>query len=761
VATILLDGLYLKNIQMLTSEDVIEAVRLKPESPANVRELMDRLELPPAKRVFLRRLLEKLVKAGELIKVRTNRYGLPNRTPYVTGRIEINPRGFGFVVPDKAESKFTSDVFVASENLNTAMHGDRVVVCIERYREEGRAEGHIVRVIERSLGSFIGRYETNDLKTAYVVPFDRRFLMNIDIPSGESKEAKPGDMVAIRFTRWPTLKRGPLGKVVEVFGDIDAPGVDSKLIISKHGLPSSHSSEAISEAKGFGTYVENKDTLDRKDFRMLLTVTIDGETARDFDDAITLAILPNGNFSLGVHIADVARYVSEGGALDISAYERGTSVYFPDQAIHMFPEVLATGLCSLKPKVDRLVQSCLMEIDFKGEVKTYEFHDGVINSDARMTYTEVNAILVDKDKDNRDKYVELVPLFERMEALFNVLNDRRNKRGSIDFDLPKAKLLIDKEGRVEAIVASERNLAHRIIEEFMLIANETAARHLNNAGISTLYRVHEEPDPIKVSEFEDFVSSLGFSLGRNLDNLKPKNFQSLMRLLKGKPEERSVAFLMLRTMQQARYDPVCLGHFGLATDTYTHFTSPIRRYPDLVVHRALRKSRSGVLNDTNDNSFARDLPVIAKHTSEMERRAEVAEREIVQWKKVRFMADKVGNEFTGYVVGVTGFGLFIELVEHYVEGLVHIASITDDYYRYFERQQVLKGENNGKAYKLGDFVKVQLVRVDQENRRLELALVDILQRINIKQRRKTVSNKSVSSKKSKQRRATKRSRRRS
>ena len=393
---------------------------------------------------------------------------------------------------------------------------------------------------------------------------------------------------------------------------------------------------------------------------------------------------PGGNFWLGVHIADVAHYVAEGSALDAEAYERGTSVYFPERAVHMFPSELATGLCSLNPHVDRLVQSCLMEVDSRsGAVIRYEMHDGVIHSDARMTYTDVNAILTDHDPETMARYQELVPMFERMRELFEVLHARRRRRGSIDFDLQESEIVLDDEGQVEAVVASERNVAHRLIEEFMLLANETVAAHLLRIGMPALYRVHEEPDPLKVETFEEFISTLGYSLPAESDRVQPRDFQRLVERIKGTPEEKPIAFLLLRTMQKARYDPANLGHFGLAAEAYAHFTSPIRRYPDLVVHRLLRESRGGA-SEERRAELSEDLPEIARHTSERERRANDAERELVQWKKVRFMADKVGDEFEGYITGVSAFGLYFELVEHFVEGMVHVSTMADDYYRFVE-----------------------------------------------------------------------------
>ena len=711
---------------MPTPEQILEDIRARLDHPASVRELLQKLGLPREQRVTLRRRLAALVDAGALIKVRGNRYGLPARMRLVTGRAHVHPRGFGFVKPDHPVDGLAGDLYIAGANLNQAMHGDRVVARIEGRPAGDRAEGRIVRILERAAERLVGRYDVDEAGLAYVLPFDRRLIMDVHVPAGEAAAAAPGDMVAVELTRWPTAARGPVGRVSEVLGDIDAPGVDTQLIIRKHHLPDEHDPAAVAEAKRCGDAVRAGDIAGRRDFRGWPTVTIDGDTARDFDDAVTLERLPNGNHWLGVHIADVAHYVPEGSALDAAALERGTSVYFPDRAVHMFPAALATGVCSLRPDVDRLVQSCLMEIDAQGTVLRYEIHDGVIHSDARLTYGEVNAILTDRDPAARAARQPLVPLLESMAELFEALHGRRRRRGSIDFDLPAAEFLVDDQGRVEAIVAAERNLAHRLIEEFMLVANETVAGHLERGRVPALYRVHEAPDPSKVAEFEAFTAALGFSLGVPADRVAPADFRRLLARLRSEPAERPVAFLMLRTMQQARYDPANLGHFGLAAASYAHFTSPIRRYPDLLVHRALRESRAPAPDADVREGWLEDLPELARHTSARERRAEDAEREIVQWKKVRFMADKVGDEFTGYVTGVTAFGLFIELIEHFVEGLVHISSMADDYYRYVEGQHALRGENTRKVYRLGDPVHVQLVRVDRDHRQLELALVEIL-----------------------------------
>ena len=713
---------------MLNHEQLLALIRDTIDHPSTPREMLQRLKIPRDQRATFKRLLTDLVGTGDLIETRGNRFGLPDRMNLVVGRITTHPRGFGFVVPDRPLDEVEGDLYIAGSNLNQAMHGDRVVARIERITSKG-AEGRILRILERGASTIVGRYDVDPSGFGFVVPFDRRMIMDVQIPNGEALDAKPSDMVVVEITRWPTPTRGPLGRVREVLGDIDEPGVDNEIIIRKYGIPDEHSEDAVNEAKRLGAEVKDRDIRGRTDFRAQLTVTIDGEHARDFDDAITIDRLPGGNLRLGVHIADVAHYVPEGGALDVEAYERGTSVYFPERAVHMFPAELATGLCSLNPNVDRLVQSCVMEIDKRGTVVSYEMHDGVIHSDARMTYTDVSAILTDKAPEVIARYAWLVPLFESMRELFEILHKRRLRRGSIDFDLKEPEIVLDDEGLVEEITAAERNIAHRIIEEFMLVANETVAQHLDDAKMPTLYRVHEEPDPVKVAQFEEFISTLGYGLSRSGEEVTPRDFQKLVERMRGTPEEKPIAFLMLRTMQKARYDASNLGHFGLAASSYTHFTSPIRRYPDLIVHRTLRELRHGQVTEDRRAELTDDLPEIARHTSERERRADDAERELVQWKKVRFMADKVGDEFDGYITGVSAFGLYIELVEHFVEGMVHVSTMADDYYRFVDKAHVLKGENTGKIYRLGDRVSVQVVKVDMERRQIDLGLTEILDRV--------------------------------
>src|SRR5947199_81832 len=623
---------------MFSRDQVLALMRDRVHHPAGMRELLQLLKVPREERTSFKRHIKSLVTSGELIHIRGHRFGLPEKMDLYVGRLQTHPAGYGFVTPERP-IEAGGDIYISGPLLNDAMHGDRVVVRIERIKEGGRAEGRVIRILEP------------------------------------------------------------------------------------------HSDEAVAEAIRLGGAVSDRDIRGRTDFRHVVTVTIDGEHARDFDDAITIEKLPNGHYWLGVHIADVSHYVQEDSALDREAYERGTSVYFPERAVHMFPSELATGLCSLNPHVDRLVQSCFMEVDRRGQVVRHEFHDGVINSSERMTYTAVNGILTDRDPALLAQYAALVPMFDEMRELFQILNDARRRRGSIDFDLNEAEVIIDEGGIVEGIIALQRNVAHRLIEEFMLLANETVASYLEAESAPALYRIQEDPDILKVAKFEEFISGFGYSLAAPANALRPRHFQKLLEKIHGKPEEKPIAMLMLRTMQKARYAPENLGHFGLAAPSYTHFTSPIRRYPDLVVHRALRAVRHGLLTDEVKDEWTEELPEVARHTSEMERRADDAERELLQWKKVKFMADKVGDEFEGSVTGVAAFGLFIELIEHFVEGLVHVSTMADDYYRFIESAHMLAGENTRKVYRLGDKVKVQVIRVNMEQRQVDLGLAEILERV--------------------------------
>jgi ribonuclease R len=661
---------------------------------------------------------------GSVVKIRGARIGLPAPMNLVVGRLQCSPAGHGFVVPE-ARREGQADVFVAAPNIREALHGDRVVVRVERETARG-PEGRIIRVLDRAIQRMVGRYEDDGRFGGHVVPFDRRVLHELFIPTGEGGGATAGQMVTAEITRPPTATRNPMGRVLAVLGRLTDPGVDLKVIVAKYGLPDAFPAEVEDEAREVARPVSPADRAGRTDFRDGLVVTIDPETARDHDDAVGLERLADGGWRLAVHIADVAHYVREGGALDQEAYLRGTSVYFPDRVVPMLPHALSSDVCSLVEGQDRLTQSVVIELDADGRVRRTQFHDGVIRSAARLSYEQAQGI-VNGDAALRERFAPLVSTLLGMDELARLMRRRRYERGSLDFDVPEPKLVLGPDGEMTGIVPHERLDSMRLIEEFMLAANEAVAEALHQGEVGALYRIHERPDPERVEEFSDLVVSLGYRVPGNLETVGPEDFQLILRQIEGKPEEKLVSYLLLRTMKLARYHEENLGHFGLATEMYAHFTSPIRRYPDLVVHRALAALRKGPSPERED--WLRDrLPEMGRHLSEMERRAAEAERELIEWKKVRFMAGRLGETFSGYVTGVQAFGLFVELEEIYVQGLVHVSSMSDDYYRFNEKAHLLKGENTRKTYRLGDRVEIQVVRVDLERRQIDFALVDVLAR---------------------------------
>jgi ribonuclease R len=692
--------------------------------PVSVRDLVRRLSLDSAGRRELTPVLRQLIADGVLVKIRGAHVGLPDRMNLVVGRLSCSPSGHGFVVPEVRREGQT-DLYVAAANIREALHGDRVVARVERHTAKG-FEGRIIRVLERANQRIVGRFEVDGSFAGHVVPFDRRVLHELFIPAGEEGGAVAGQMVAADMTRPPTATRNPVGRVTEVLGNLTDPGVDLKVIVSKYGLPDVFPPEVEDEALREARPVGADEVSGRTDFRGWLTVTIDPETARDHDDAVGIERRKDGGYRLAVHIADVAHYVREGGVLDQEAYLRGTSVYFPDRVVPMLPHALSSDVCSLVEGRDRLTQSVVIDLDAAGRVEKSAFHDGVIRSAARLSYQQAQAIVAG-EAEARVLFAPLVPSLLAMDELAKLMRRRRYERGSLDFDLPEPKLVLDAQGEMTAIVRHERLDSMKLVEEFMLAANEAVAEELHRAGAGALFRIHEQPDPGRVEEFVDLVASLGYRVPGSLDDVRPEHFQLILRQIEGKPEEKLVSYLLLRTMKLARYHEENLGHFGLATDMYAHFTSPIRRYPDLVVHRALRALRQG--KDAGREAWLKaKLPEMGLHLSERERRASEAERELIEWKKVRFMAGRLGEKFQGYATGVQSFGLFVELDEVYVQGLVHVSSMNDDYYRFDEKAHLLKGENSKKTYRLGDRVEVQVARVDLDRRQIDFALVDVLAR---------------------------------
>ena len=701
------------------------------------RDIVRLLDLNSDDRRSLQHYLDDLEEEEIIRRIRRGRYALPERESLVSGILQCHRDGYGFLIPDD-RTLFKEDIFIPPRSMEDALHEDRVLAKIirkkypprkaahgrrsrSRQEDKDRLEGIVVRVLERKRSSIVGRYYAHP-RFPYVVPLDTRLFHDIRIPYPLSKEAKDGQIVVIHMTMPPGRNQSAQGKVVEILGYAGDPGIEYRIVEHKFGLPVAFSPGALREADAIPGRVLDHEYAGREDFRGEIAITIDGETARDFDDAVSLKRLPSGNFLLGVHIADVSHYVRENSALDADAYARGTSVYFPDRAIPMLPPKLSSGICSLMPGVDRLVLSALIEIDPGGRVLAKRFTEGVLHSSSRMTYTSVAKILFDRDPNERARYAGLVPLFETMEELCLILSKKRYGRGAVDFDLPEAEMQFDEQGRVIGVVPAERNIAHRIIEEFMLLANECVAERLASSGGPALYRVHEAPDPAKVEEFADFAQILGYRLERRDGEYRPKDFQKFVLQLEGKPEQRFLVYLMLRSFMQAHYSDTNAGHFGLAAAEYTHFTSPIRRYPDLLVHRMLKQCLSKQPAPAWREAMQVNLPEYARHTSSRERIANEAEREIEKIKKAQFMSDKIGEEFEAIVFSVSRQGFFVELLEHYIEGFVPLGTLIDDEYQYKEATRSFKGKRRSNLFQLGSKVRVRLDSADVETARLTFSV---------------------------------------
>jgi ribonuclease R len=709
-----------------THKQIIEIMQAKGGKPLLVRELMRLLKLKPEDRHPFKLTLAELVQKGEILKNRGNRYGLPGKQDLVTGKFQAHPSGYGFVL---AEKKGDPDVFVPISARLDAMDGDTVAVRVAapagKRKATGKREGAIIRIVERAQTRIVGTYVLQEDRSGFgfVESSNPRITQNIIISRENAGNAHPGDIVSAEIIAYPLRNRPPEGKITRIIGKPGQPGIDSELIIEQYELPVLFSPAVLREAESIAQQVTPTMRADRQDLRELTTVTIDGEKARDFDDAISIQRIKTG-YRLWVHIADVAHYVVEGTLLDQEAYQRGTSVYLPDRAIPMLPTALSNGICSLNPAVDRLTLTCEMDISPQGEIMKYDIYDSVIKSDERMTYTAVREILVDKDPARRKRYAPLLKEFELMEELMQILKAKRSKRGSIDFDLPEPEIVLDLQGRMSEIIRAERNMAHQIVEEFMLAANETVASHVEQMEVPFIYRIHEEPAEEKVQDLADFLATLGINLP-TAKKIKPLHLQKALAKAKGTPEEMLINTVLLRTMKQARYSTENVGHFGLAAESYTHFTSPIRRYPDLIVHRILKAATRGLLKkEAYTKQLAATLPDAATHCSLRERTAMEAERDVITMLKLQFMTDKLGEIYDGIITGTANFGLFVQLHELFVEGLVHISALTDDYYTYIEKLHCLRGEKRKKVYRIGDTVRVRVDRVDTVRKKIDFSLAD-------------------------------------
>jgi ribonuclease R len=856
---------------MLSDSAILKKIEQQPKRTAGFKQMARELGVHGDARRELFERLKHLVAGGQLQQVGPDRYAIAQAAGknMAVGRLSMHRDGFGFVIPEansldeRLKARLAGDIFIPPPAVGSAMHGDRVLVEIGNIRPDGRAEGCIVRLIGRAHSTVVGKFHYGGRRN-YVTPIDQKIMQEIVIPPGmeypdevatttsvsptssgqavgmsrphgrnphrvlgeeAARRAKWDDLenvvVDVEITDWPTATQNPRGRVVEIVGYEDDFGADVEIMIRKHHLPHRFPPAVLAEAQDAEPIIPASEVNRRRDFRVLPIVTIDGETARDFDDAVIVQHLENGNFELQVHIADVAHYVTPDSALDQEARLRGTSVYFPDRAVPMLPLELSTDICSLRPQVDRLVMSCVMEIDHHGEILNYELREGMIRSAERMTYTDVNLVL-QGDAGARERYSKLAAGFERMRDLALILNRKRERRGSIDFDLPEPVIEFDELGLMKSITRSERNIAHRLIEEFMLSANECVASYLENKRIASLYRIHEKPDAKRVYDFEVIAATFGYSLGvgplpmqrvqlktdrraghgkgrqaREIEiprevHITPRMYQKLTEKIAGKPEERILSFLMLRSLKQARYSEENLGHFALAATAYTHFTSPIRRYPDLIIHRilkeVLRNGSAGVppgrkqehtalavteeegskasfgratspgfkrassplsgrrnadatsvspWSKRRDHSAHREavqpedgpIPVeelhdIAEESSQSERRADEAERELMEWKKVKFMSDRVGEDFDGLIISVTKYGFFVELTDLFVEGLVPLDSLADDRYTYHENTREIIGLRSRRIYSMGQRVRVLVDRIDPVEKKIQFAVLE-------------------------------------
>src|SRR5690625_19166 len=710
--------------------------------PLGIDELKELFEADSAEQLqILIKALNDLENDGELVRTRKNRYGLHEKMNLIRGRIQMHAKGFAFLVPDDEDEK---DVYIHQNDLDSAMYGDKVLVRIEKASFDGnRPEGVVIRIVERSDAPIVGTYQDHG-KFGFVIVDDKRIPNDIFIREGNTKGAIDGHKVIVKITEYPTALKSAEGEVIDILGHKNDPGIDILAIIHKHGIKAKFDEATIDHANSIPDEVTPEELKGRRDLRDKTIVTIDGADAKDLDDAVRVEKLDNGNYLLGVYIADVSYYITEGSPMDKEAFERSTSTYLTDRVVPMIPHRLSNGICSLNPQVDRLTISCEMEINEHGEVVNHDIFEAVIKTTERMTYDAVNKILQDDESETNEKYKELVPCFEAMGELAAILRQKRMGRGAIDFDFKEAQVLVDEDGTPTDVVLRERGVAEKLIEEFMLCANETIAEHFHWMEVPFIHRIHEDPDEGKLQNFFEFIANMGYRIKGKVDSIHPKALQTVLEEVRGQKEDLVISKMMLRSMKQARYAPESVGHFGLATNFYTHFTSPIRRYPDLIVHRLVRTYLlNGDLSENTQDHWKDKLPDIARHTSEMERRAVDAERETDDLKKTEFMTQKIGEEFDAIISSITNFGIFVEL-ENTIEGLVHVSYLTDDYYHYDEKHQAMIGERTGNVFRIGDELRVRCISTNIDERAIDFEVVGMNRK---KKRKESDERKFISAKK--------------
>lgn len=689
----------------------------KEYKPMRFKDLVGLLQVPKSDKHELKLLLDQLMSKGSIMLDNQGRYRIPGDDVLV-GTFSGTQRGFGFVILEGEEQ----DVFIPGDATKGALHGDRVMISIVNGQQTGRRrEGAVINIIERGSNEIIGTFEKSK-NFGFVLPDNQKFGKDIFIPKEHTKGAVTGHKVVVKLTNYGDATSNPEGKVVEILGHVNDPGVDIMSVVRAYDLPVEFPEDVKRILDRVPEEIDQEEIIKRMDIRNITTVTIDGEDAKDLDDAISIS--KEGDiYHLGVHIADVTHYVKEGAVLDKEALKRGTSVYLVDRVIPMLPHKLSNGICSLNPGVDRLALSCFMDIDAKGAVIGHQIAETVIRSDRRMTYTNVAKIVDDTDEEVKKEYEDFVPMFLLMQELAEVLRERRHKRGSINFDFPESKIIVDKQGKPIEIKPYERNKATKIIEEFMLIANETIAEDFFWQEIPFVYRTHDNPDEEKIKKLAIFINNFGYSIKLGKEDIHPKELQKLLIKVEDTPEEALISRLTLRSMKQAKYTVANTGHFGLSAKYYCHFTSPIRRYPDLQIHRIIKENLNGKMGEKRIKHYEKILYEVAEHSSKTERRADEAEREVEKMKKVEFMLEHIGETFEGVISGITNWGMYVEL-PNTVEGMVRVSEMYDDYYIYDEEHYQLVGEHTKRIYSLGQKVTVEVVNADKIQRTIDFALVE-------------------------------------
>ena len=699
-------------------ENIVSFMEEKVYKPMSKEELAQKFGLEGKETKAFYKVLKDMEKEGTIIKTRNELYGLVDKMNLVVGTVDANEKGFGFLVP---EDKTREDIYIPIEDMNGAFHGDRVVVRLKTSALPGlRDEGEIIRIIERVNETLVGTFESSK-NFGFVVPDNTKIPYDIFIPKADINGAKTNQKVVVKITEWPEKRRNPEGEIIEILGYVGEKGTDILSIIKQYKLPEEFPRKVLNQAGNLEEIVSQEEIEKREDLRHLNTFTIDGPDAKDLDDAVSIEILDNGNYNLGVHIADVSHYVRERSPLDKEAYKRGNSVYLIDRVIPMLPKELSNGICSLNPNEDRLTLSVFMEIDEYGEVVDHRIVESVINSKARLIYDDVSDLLENEDKETETKLKGQVEDLKIMGELSKLLYEKRQRRGSIDFEFPETRIILDGEGNPIDIEKEDRRIANKMIEEFMLVTNETIAEEMYWGDLPFIYRIHEKPDMERIEEFNKFIHNFGYNL-KGSQEIHPKELQSLAQEVKGKKEEVLINTLLLRSLKKARYSEENEIHFGLASKYYCHFTAPIRRYPDLEIHRIIKAYINGKLNSLEKERLYVQLPKIADHTSITERTAEEAEREVEDLKKAEYMSKRIGEEYKGMVSSLTHFGMFIQL-DNTIEGLVHFSNMVDDYYHFNEENYYIIGEHTKKIYRLGDTVDIRVINADLVRRNIDFMLI--------------------------------------